>query len=106
MSDNELLLAISETMEKTLDKKLDETLEEKLDKLLDKKLAPVNERLTRIELTQENEILPRLQNMEELYVSTYRRYADSVADHERMKVDIDLLKKVVAGHSEKLQKLA
>ncbi len=41
MTDNELLLAISD--------------------MLDKKLKPVNDRLKKIELTQENNILPRLQ---------------------------------------------
>lgn len=44
MTDNELLLAISNIM--------------------DKKLKSVNDRLKRIELTQENDILPRLQNIE------------------------------------------
>lgn len=43
MTDNELLLAISE--------------------MLDNKLKPVNDRLKKIELTQENDILPRLQNI-------------------------------------------
>ncbi len=43
MTDNELLLAISD--------------------LFDKKLAPVNDRLTNIELALENDFLPRLQNI-------------------------------------------
>lgn len=47
MTDNELLLAMSE--------------------MLDKKLKPVNDRLKKIELTQENGILPRLQNIESCY---------------------------------------
>ena len=54
MTDNELLLAISD--------------------MLDKKLKPVNDRLKKIELTQENDILPRLQNIEACYTSTYNRY--------------------------------
>ncbi len=45
MTDNELLLAISD--------------------MLDKKLKPVNDRLKKIELSQENDILPRLQNIEQ-----------------------------------------
>ncbi len=48
MTANELLLAISN--------------------MLDKKLEPVNDRLKRIELTQENDILPRLQNIESCYL--------------------------------------
>jgi len=39
---------------------------------LDKKLKPVNDRLKKIELTQENDILPRLQNIESCYTSTYK----------------------------------
>lgn len=44
MSDNELLLALSDMM--------------------DEKLKPVNDRLKKIELTQENDILPRLKKIE------------------------------------------
>lgn len=86
MSDNELLLAISE--------------------MLDNKLAPINERLKKIELTQENEILPRLQNIESCYTSTYKRYSNSVEDYESMKQDIAIMKEVIVEHSEKLKKLA
>ena len=50
MTDNALLLAISS--------------------MLDKKLEPINDRLKRIELTQENDILPRVQNIESCYTST------------------------------------
>ena len=73
MSDNEFLLAISEMM--------------------DKKLTPVNERLKRIELTQENDILPRLQNIESCYTSTYRRYASGIEEMEALKADMEIVKK-------------
>lgn len=86
MSDNEFLLAISEMM--------------------DKKLTPVNERLKRIELTQENDILPRLQNIESCYTSTYRRYTSGIEEMEALKADMEIVKKVVAEHSEKLKKPA
>ncbi len=49
MTDNELLLAISD--------------------MLDKKLKPINDRLKKIELTQANDILPRFQNIESFYLS-------------------------------------
>lgn len=86
MTDNELLLAISD--------------------MLDKKLEPINDRLKNIELTQENEILPRLQNIASCYTSTYDRYKNSVSDYEAMKQDIAILKKVVTEHSDKLQKIS
>lgn len=79
MTDNELLLAISNMM--------------------DSKLKP-------LQLTLENDILPRLQNIESCYTSTYNRYKDSVEDYESMKQDISIIKSVVMEHSEKLQKIS
>lgn len=58
MTDNELLLALSD--------------------MLDRKLEPINERTKRTELLIENDILPRLQNIESCYTSTYRRYAAGI----------------------------
>ena len=85
MTDNELLLAMSEMM--------------------DKKLEPIKERLTNIELTQENDILPRLQNIESCYTSTYCRYANGIEEMEMLKSDMEVIKRVVMEHSEKLQKI-
>ena len=57
MSDNELLLAISDMM----------------DKKLNSKLQLIENRLKRIEVTLENNVVPRLQNIEACYASTYDR---------------------------------
>ncbi len=86
MTDSELLLAMSE--------------------MLDKKLKPVNDRLKKIELTQENDILPRLQNIEACYTSTYKRYQTGIEQIEAMQADIEIMKKVITEHSEKLQKIS
>lgn len=86
MTDNELLLAISD--------------------MLDKKLKPVNERLKKIELTQENDLLPRLQNIESCYTSTYKRYQTGIEQIEAMQADIDVMKSVIREHTEKLQKIS
>ncbi len=86
MTDNELLLALS--------------------MLFDKKLKPLENRLKTIELTLENDIKPRLQNIEACYTSTYDRYKNSVEGYETMQVDVEIMKKVIAEHGEKLQKLA
>lgn len=86
MTDSELLLALSD--------------------LFDKKLNPIEQRLTNIELTLENNIIPRLQNIEACYLSTYERYKNSVEGYEAMQADIALLKTVVREHGEKLQPLA
>ena len=116
MTNNELLLAISNMMDiklKPVHDRLDKielTLEnnvlprlEKLELTLENNILP---RLKKIELTQENDILPRLQNIEECYLSTYERYQSGVEKIESMQSDIDVIKNVVIEHSEKLQKLA
>lgn len=77
-----------------------------LDAKLDSKLQPILERLNRIEQRQENDIIPRLQNIESCYLSTYERYKESTAGYEAMQADIEILKKVTAEHSEKLRRLA
>ena len=86
MTDNELLLAISEMM--------------------DKKLQPLKEDIQFLRLQNENDILPRLQNIEACYTSTYNRYKNGISQIDAMQADIDVLKKVVSEHSEKLQKIS
>lgn len=72
MTDNELLLALST--------------------LFDKKLKPIEQRLKSIELTLENDIRPRLQNIEACYTSTYDRYKNSVEGYETLQDDIEIMK--------------
>lgn len=99
MTDNELLLAISNI--------LDEKLEEKLDKKFDERLAPIERRLKRIEVDLlENNVLPRLNTIEACYTDTYNRYKNSVDKMQEAFEDISLLKKVVAEHSVKLQMMS
>ncbi len=86
MTDNELLLALSN--------------------LFDKKLKPIEQWLTNIELTLENDIKPRLQNIEACYTSTYDRYKSSVENYEAMQTDIEILKRVVTEHSERLKEIS
>ena len=59
-----------------------------------------------IKILLENDIEPRVQNIEACYTSTYRRYAGGINQLEAIQSDVDILKKVVAEHSEKLQRLA
>ena len=96
MTDNELLLAISNT----LDPIRNDMQSIKQD------IQEIKTRVKKIEITQENEILPRLNTIESCYTSTYDRYKNQVETYESMKQDISIIKKVVAEHSEKLQKLA
>ena len=85
MTDNELLLAISN--------------------LFDKKLKPIEQQLTNIELKLENDIQPRLQNIEACYTSTFDRYKNHAEGYDAIKADLEIIKKVVAEHSEKLRKI-
>lgn len=120
MSDNELLLAISELMDKKLaaglkpvEGKLDR-MENRLDRMenrLDRMvidLQSVKNELQGVKLFQENVILPRLNTIESCYTDTYTydRYRNYIDKMDAVFVDVDLLKKVVAEHSEKLEKLA
>lgn len=80
-----------------LDAKL-EPIETKVDKLANK--------VTNIELTLENEIRPNIQLLAENYVPAAKRYEKASDQIESMQADIDVLKKVVTGHSEILQKIS
>ena len=86
MTDYELLLAMSD--------------------LLDKKLQPIKDDFQFLKLQNENDILPRLQNIEACYTSTYNRYKSGISQIDAMQADIDVMKSVIREHSEKLQKLA
>lgn len=97
MTDNELLLAISEMMDTKLKSELQP---------LKNDLQSVKNEVHQIKLYQENVILPRLNTIESCYTDTYNRYKDYADKMDAAFADIELLKKVVSEHSEKLQKLA
>lgn len=97
MTDNELLLAISEMMDIKLKSELQP---------LKNDLQSVKEEIHQIKLFQENVILPRLSTIESCYTDTYNRYKNYAEKMEAAFADIDIMKKVIAEHSEKLQKLA
>lgn len=78
-----------------------------LDTKLDAKLQPIENRLKRIEVDLlENNIIPRLNTIESCYIDTYNRYKDYADKMDAAFADIELLKKVVSEHSEKLQKIS
>lgn len=91
MTDHELLLAISCIM----------------DEKLEAGMKPIENRLRRIEVDLlENNVLPRLSTIESSYTSTYNRHKDYAEKMDVAFTDIELLKKVVSEHSEKLQKIS
>lgn len=115
MTDNELLLAISGIMDKKLDAKL-KPLEDVIYSIkkdmhsmkneihfmqgelqyMKSNIHSMKNEIQYLKLSQENVTLPQL--------DTYKRYrADKM---ESYSVDIELLKKVIAEHSEILQKIS
>lgn len=129
---NEDLLAISQIVDKRLEIRLKpiekdiSALDDKVNALdvkvnalddkvnaLDNKFIDLNHRVESLEsglhnvrLFQENIILPRLNTIESCYLDTFNRYQKNADKMEIVYEDVDLLKKVAADHSEKLQKLA
>lgn len=69
-------------------------------------INPLKTDIQDIKVTLENDVLPRLQNIESCYISTYRRYSNGINQIEAMQSDIDIMKKVITEHSSKLQQLA
>ena len=70
------------------------------------RLQSVEEEVHQIKLYQENILESRLSTIESCYLDTYKRYRDYVDVIDPALDDIKILKKVVAEHSEKLQKFA
>lgn len=83
------------------------TLSQLLDIKLESKLNPIESRLKRIEVDLlENNIVPRLNTIESCYTDTYNCYKDYTTRMQSAFEDIELLKKVVSEHSEKLQRIS
>ncbi len=125
---NSDLLAISRLLDQKVGRRLDR-LEEKVEQLdkrltsveekvdrLDKRLTSVEEKMVQhgksmrtlnhkirhMEILTENDIVPRIKNIELCYAGTYERYSLYVEKIDGLCTDVDLLKKVVQEHSEKL----
>lgn len=111
MTDNELLLAIANIMDKKLDARLTpiendiQVMKDDIQVMKDDILS-MKGNIQSLKLTQENIILPRLNTIESCYTSTYNRYKNYADKMDAAFVDMDLLKNVVSEHSEKLQKIS
>lgn len=90
MVDNELLLAILGL----------------LDEKLDEKLVPIKNDIQSIKLNMENDIKPQLRLLTESYVSAAKRHESEAAKISALEADVEIMKRVIAKHSEKLQQLA
>lgn len=97
MTDNELLLAMSQLLETKLKAELQPIKDE---------IKSIKEEQIRINLIIENEIQHDIKLLAENYVPAAKRYEKASAQLEAMQADIDILKKVVSDHSEKLKKIS
>ncbi len=97
MTDNELLLAISDIMEKKLDARI---------KPLEDDIKSIKAEQKRINIIIENEIRSDIKLLAENYMPAAHKYTKDSEKIAAMQADIDVLKSVVREHSEKLQKIS
>ena len=122
MTDNELLLAISDivsTNSKMLEKRIDrveDSLNKRIDQVettlgtrIDEVEASLSTRIDKVEtsvhnirLRMENIIEPHLDEIQECYTSTYKRYQDGVDKIEMLEMNMDIVQSVVKEHAKKL----
>lgn len=91
---NEDLLAISQL------------LDVKLDAKLKSELQPLKDDIRDIKLHLENVTDKNIQLLAENYVPAAKRYEKAVPEIQAMQADIDIMKKVISDHSEKLKKIS
>lgn len=120
MTNEELLVAMSNMMDQKLgstvsdmvDQKLKATMSDMMDQKLDEKLEPlkkdmsevkdrvtnIENRVTNIELNIENDIRPGIITLCDAYGTQFDRYSISIESHEKMKTDIEVMKSIVSRH--------
>lgn len=103
---NEELQAI-QTILNQMEQRLDQKMDQKLDQMLDQKLSPITDRLTRIELTLENEITSSINALAEGQDLTHQKLKELASKDEvdDLKAEVRLLRRVVAQHSQEIEAL-
>jgi len=81
-------------------------LETFINKDIGPKIIQIEFSIKKIEVTNENKILPRLNTIESCYLSTFERYKKGIEQLDSMQVDVDVLKNVVQKHSHQLQMIS
>ena len=131
MTDHELLVFIAEKVV-SLESRMDslghrmDSLEHRLDSLehrmdsIEARIDSLEERVASLEsqmdslgkevrrnsMLIENEILPRLQTIERLYVDSSNTFMNKSTQIEQLQDDVDVLKIVVEDHSSRLEKIS
>lgn len=97
MTDNEMLLALSDM----LDSKLKAELEP-----MKQDIQSLKNDMTTVRVDIESVVKPQIQLLAENYVPAAKRYEKETSKIEAMQDDIAIIKEVLREHSEKLQQLA
>lgn len=82
-------------------------MEQRLEQKMDQKLDPITDRLTRIELTLENEVAPSIDALIEGQELTHQKLKELASKDEvdDLKDEVRLLRRVVAQHSQEIEAL-
>ena len=94
---NEVLLAMSQLLDVKLDARL---------KPMENDIKSIKDEQTRINLIIENDILHDINILVENYVPAAKRYQDATAQIQAIQADIEIMKKIISDHSEKLKKIS
>ncbi len=117
MTNEELLVAMSNMMDQRLDEKL-EPLKKDMSEVKDRvtnienrvtniedrvtnietQVTKIKNRVTNIELDIENDIRPGIITLCDAYGKQFDRYSISIESHEKMKTDIEVMKSIVSRH--------
>lgn len=97
MMDNELLLAISEIVEKKIKAEIEP---------LKTDIQQIKSEQTKINVIIENEIHSDIKMLAENYLPAAKRFEKATAQIDAMQADIEVMKSVIREHSEKLQKIS
>ena len=109
MTNEELYLSISQLMS-TNSKEIElrmEAMENRLSNRIDNLDAEIHcienrldSEIKNVKLCLENVMLPRLQNIEACYTSTFERYKAYAEKYERLESDVEVVKSVVRKHNQ------
>ncbi len=128
MTDNELLLAISNIMDKKIEPlqgeigemkgeivemkgdiaKMKGDIVEMKGEIVEMKgdITKLQGNYRKISLQLENNVIPHLNELSSCYTSTFQRYSSQLGKMDAYSQDMILLKEVVMEHSEKLKQLS
>lgn len=96
MTDNELLLAISEIVEEKIRAEVEP---------LKSDIQQIKNEQTRINIIIENEIRSDIQLLAENYIPAAKRYEKATAQIEAIQADMEVMKSIIREHSQKLQNI-